>query len=84
MCTDYILENGLVSKAYIAAFYAIISFSFIIPLFLLISVQTRNFLTNTTTNERYSRKPEATPAERSDSDEQVKLLYSKDFNTLKV
>ena len=89
MCTDYILENGLVSKAYIAAFYAIISFSFIIPLFLLISVQTRNFLTNTTTNERYSRKPEATPAERSDSDEQVNRsnvlnnIVSMCFNTSK-
>ena len=38
---------------------------------MLISVQTRNFWTNTTTNERYSRKVEANVVERSDSDDQV-------------
>lgn len=51
--------------------WAIIPCSFLIPLFLLLWVQTKNFLSNTTTNERYSRRVEATAVERTDSDSQV-------------
>lgn len=51
--------------------WALIPCSFLTPLFLLIWVQTKNFLTNTTTNERYSRRIETNTVERTDSDSQV-------------
>lgn len=49
----------------------LVPLSFLGPLFLLIWVQTLNFLSNTTTNERYSRRIEPTGIERTDSDSQV-------------
>ena len=55
---------------FIAAIWACVSLAFIGPLFLLVMVQTRNILSNTTTNERFSRNP-AVPAERNDSDGNV-------------
>lgn len=64
------LDSGILEFSLAAAF-AFVSIGFLIPLFLLISVQTRNFWTNTTTNERYSRRTEANVVERSDSDDQV-------------
>lgn len=70
-CCYYVYTFGTTFKSIIAALWAGVAFGFTGPLFLLISVQTRNILTNTTTNERYSRKIEATAMERSDSDEQV-------------
>ena len=54
----------------IAGFWSLIAIAFFSPLGLLIFVQTKNFLTNTTTNERFSRNP-ASPAERNDSDNEV-------------
>ena len=51
--------------------WALVPCSFLIPLLLLIWVQTKNFLTNTTTNERYSRRIETNAVERTDSDSQV-------------
>lgn len=47
----------------------ILSIGFLIPLSLLISVHTRNILTNTTTNERFSRAMD--PFGRTDSDTMV-------------
>ena len=70
-CVFYILSNGITLESAIAIIWACICFGFLFPLLLLISVQTRNFWTNTTTNERYSRKVEANVVERSDSDDQV-------------
>jgi palmitoyltransferase ZDHHC13/17 len=70
-CSYYILSNSFSLASVVAIFWALVGVGFLIPLFLLISVQTRNFLTNTTTNERYSRKIESSTVERSDSDEQV-------------
>ena len=49
----------------------LVPLSFIGPLLLLIWVQTLNFFSNTTTNERYSRRIEPTGIERTDSDSQV-------------
>lgn len=58
-------------RFFIGLIWVIVPLSFLVPLLLLISVQTRNFLSNTTTNERYSRRVEANKVERTDSDEQV-------------
>lgn len=54
----------------IAAVWTFIATGFFFPLLLLLLVQTRNFLSNTTTNERFSRNP-GMPAERNDSDSNV-------------
>jgi palmitoyltransferase len=58
-------------KLALSFIFAFIPICFFFPLLLLITVQTRNFYSNTTTNERYSRRVEANKIERTDSDEQV-------------
>lgn len=70
---DHVQEQSFFTdfKFFVALVWVIIPLSFFVPLFLLVSVQTRNFLSNTTTNERYSRRVEANKVERTDSDEQV-------------
>lgn len=57
-------------ETFIAFFWLALAVGFFFPLLMLVWVQIGNFLTNTTTNERYSRNPSA-PAERSDSDDNV-------------
>ena len=71
VCIGYIVDSELNAKGLLAAVWAMVALGFLMPLFMLISVQTRNLVSNTTTNERYSRKVDPAPMERSDSDEQV-------------
>ena len=77
ICASYVIEvlsqEALVLDLhfFLACVWALVPICFFFPLLLLITVQTRNFMSNTTTNERYSRRVEANKIERTDSDEQV-------------
>mmetsp|Transcript_5066 Transcript_5066/g.4999 ORF Transcript_5066/g.4999 Transcript_5066/m.4999 type:complete len:303 (+) Transcript_5066:671-1579(+) len=68
----FIIEIPEIAQQIICVFLFLISFGFIAPVLLLFTVQTRNFWTNTTTNERYSRSARiALTLDRSDSDSMV-------------
>lgn len=64
----YYVTNQTVADV-LAAVTGILCASYILPLTLLLIVQSQNFLTNTTTNERFSRS--SRPLERMDSDSLV-------------
>ena len=70
-CIAFVMDADLDAGALLAAAWAVVALGFLVPLFLLISVQTRNLLSNTTTNERYSRRVDPSSAERSESDDGV-------------